>query len=99
MDEFHILPEQFAEMNKSLERFVKVTKEASKQAKILLNAYFGILEPYQLYEMRHPKKKPRGSIRRNKRNEREKKRNGLIVVNMFVDDVYDIMSIEDNKRR
>lgn len=97
MDEFHISPERFAEMKKSMERFIKVTKEAAKQAKKLLNAYFGTLEPYQLYEMRHPKKKPRGSIRR-KRNERKKKSTGLTGVNMYIDDIYDIMAIEDNKR-
>lgn len=96
MDEFHISPEQFAVMNKSLERFVKVTKEAAKQAKRLLNAYFGILEPYQLYELRHPKKKPRGTIRRKRR---EKKRTSLTGSIMFIDDIYNIVSIEDNKRR
>jgi hypothetical protein len=97
MDEFHILPEQFAEMNKSLERFVKVTKEAAEQAKKILNAYFGILEPYMLYELRDPKKKPRGSIRRNKRNEREKKRNSLNRSTLYIDDIYDIMYSKDNK--
>lgn len=55
MDEFHILPEQLAEMKKSL-------------------------------------------IRR-KRHERKKKRTGLTGVNMYIDDIYDIVDIEDNKRR
>ena len=99
MDEFHISAEQFAELNKSIERFVEAVKQAKNIVAAYCNTFFDTLEPYQLYELRHPKKKPRGSIRRNKRNEREKKRNGLIGVNMFVDDVYDIMSIEDNKRR
>lgn len=98
MDEFHISTEQFTETKKSLERFVKVTKEATKQVKKLLNAYFGILEPYRLYELRHPKKKPRGSIRRNKRNERKKNRNS-INGNLYIDDIYDMVSNEDNKRR
>lgn len=98
MDEFHISPSQIVDISKALEKLIKVTKEAAKQAKKLLNAYFGVLEPYQLYEMRHPKKKPRGSIRRKRRYEREKKRTGLTGVNMFVDDIYDIMAIEDNKR-
>ena len=59
------------EMNKSLNQLNKTISKATKQVKKLLNAYFGILEPYQLYEMRHPKKKPRGSIRR-KRHENKK---------------------------
>lgn len=96
MDEFHVLPEQFAELNKSMERFVKAVEQAKKIVMAYCNTFFDTLEPYQLYEMRHPKKKPRGSIRR-KRNERKKKSTGLTGVNMFVDDIYDIMSIEDNE--
>lgn len=32
-----------------------------------LKEIFDTLEPYQKYEILHPRKKPRGSIRRNKR--------------------------------
>lgn len=96
MDEFHLSPVQFAELNKSMERFVKAVEQAKKIVMAYCNTFFDTLEPYQLYEMRHPKKKPRGSIRR-KRNERKKKRTGLTGVNMYVDDIYDIMAIEDNK--
>lgn len=99
MDEFHISAEQFAELKKSFERFVEAIKQAASVLSSYCETFLSTLEPYQLYELRHPKKKPRGSIRRNKRNERKKKRNGLIGVNIFVDDVYDLMSIEDNKRR
>lgn len=99
MDEFHISPSQIVDMSKALERFVKVTKEASKQAKKLLNAYFGILEPYMLYELRHPKKKPRGSIRRVRRKRRElkRKKNGRNRPHYIVfDDIYDII-LDENK--
>lgn len=95
MDEFHISAEQFRDMKMARELLAK----AAKQAKRLLNAYFGTLEPYQLYELKHPKKKPRGSIRRKRRYERKKKRTGLTGVNMYIDDIYDIVAIEGNKRR
>jgi hypothetical protein len=38
-----------------------------KQVYQAINNLVDSLEPYQLYELAHPKKKPRGSIRRNKR--------------------------------
>ena len=34
-----------------------------------LQVLFDSLEPYQKYEILHPRKKPRGSIRRNKRRD------------------------------
>ena len=33
---------------------------------------FNNLEPYQQYEILHPRKKPRGSIRRNKRQQQKR---------------------------
>lgn len=35
-----------------------------------LTDFIESLEPYQRFEMAHPKKKPRGSIRRNRRRRR-----------------------------
>lgn len=52
---------------------------ANSLAKILIEAlkplidFLSGLEPYQKFEMMHPRKKPRGSIRRYKRKMREKK--------------------------
>lgn len=96
MDEFHISAEQFREMKMARELLVKVTKEVAKQSKKILNAFFGTLETYQLYEMRHPKKKPRGSIRR-KRREREKNRYSHTGSTLYIDDIYDIVSSKDNQ--
>lgn len=95
MDEFHISSEQFAELNKSIERFVEAVKQAKKIVMAYCNTFFDTLEPYQLYEMRRPKKKPRGSIRRNKRNERKKNRNS-INGNLYIDDIYGLPS-KDNQ--
>ncbi len=39
-----------------------------------LHNYFDSLEPYQKFEMLHPRKKPRGSIRRARRENRNDKR-------------------------
>ena len=94
MDEFHISTEQFAELNKSIEQFVEAVNQTKNIVMAYCNTFFGTLEPYQIYEMRHPKKKPRGSIRRNKRNEREKNRNS-INSNLYIDDIYGLPS-KDN---
>lgn len=92
MDEFHISAEQFHEMKMARELLVKTAEQAKK----ILNDFFGTLEPYQLYELRHPKKKPRGSIRR-KRREREKNRNSCAGSTLYIDDIYDIVSSKDNQ--
>lgn len=98
MDEFHISPEQIAELKKSLERFAESIILCKNTIMAYCSTFIDTLEPYQRYELAHPKKRPRGSIRRNKRNERNKKKStGLTGVNMFVDDIYNIVSIEDNK--
>lgn len=103
MDEFHISAEKLHEMKVSLGQLAK----AAEQAKKILNAFYGTLEPYQLsffntlepyqrYELAHPKKKPRGSIRR-KRHEREKNRNNCAGSTLYIDDIYDIVSNKDNQ--
>ena len=38
------------------------------RVKKALESLFGELEPYQRYELLHSQKKPRGSIRRKRRN-------------------------------
>lgn len=47
----------------------KISAVISKTASII-GEYIDSLERYQKYEIVHPKKKPRGSIRRAKKNER-----------------------------
>lgn len=39
-----------------------------------LSEFFDALEPFQKFELAHPRKKPRGSIRRYKRKMRGKRR-------------------------
>ena len=57
-----------------------LTDLATSLAKILIEAlkplidFLSGLEPYQKFEMMHPRKKPRGSIRRYKRKRREERR-------------------------
>lgn len=94
MDEFHILPEQFDKMKKSLERLAEAIIRAKRIVLAYCNTFFDTLEPYQRYELAHPKKKPRGSIRRNKRNEREKKSN---MDYLYVNDIYKLLSDRDNE--
>ena len=50
----------FDEMNEAIVRFGKALGEAFDSLLDALDA----LEPYQRYELLHPQKKPRGSIRR-----------------------------------
>ena len=45
--------------------------EAIQKAVKALTDFIDSLEPYQKYEIMHPKKKPRGSIRRIKKERRE----------------------------
>lgn len=92
MDEFHILPEQFDKMRRSLERLAETIIQAKRIVMAYCNTFFDTLEPYQRYELAHPKKKPRGSIRRNKRNERKKKSTSLTESTLYIDDIYDIIS-------
>ena len=88
MDEFNILLEQFDKMRRSLERLAEAIIRAKRIVMAYCNTFIDTLEPYQRYELAHPKKKPRGSIRRNKR---EKNRNSCTGSTLYIDDIYDIM--------
>ena len=52
------------------QQFIKLGESIVKELRQLardLVELFDSIEPYQKYEILHPKKKPRGSIRRNKK--------------------------------
>ena len=58
-----------------IERYCQVFADAGKRIRETLKpfvdsmqALFDSLEPYQKFEILHPKKKPRGSIRRSKKS-------------------------------
>lgn len=56
--------DQFKKIASSLgEAIIKVVEPIAK----ILDELYSDLEPYQKYEMLHPRKKPRGSIRRSRR--------------------------------
>ena len=52
------------EINNALVKFGNKLGEVLEPAFELLIDMFNELEPYQRYELLHPRKKPRGSIRR-----------------------------------
>lgn len=43
-----------------------------------LSEFFDTLEPYQKFELTHPRKKPRGSLRRLRREQRNERRNSKV---------------------
>jgi len=53
------------------EIIMQAISEAIQKAIKALTDFINSLEPYQKYEILHPKKKPRGSIRRIKKERRE----------------------------
>lgn len=54
-------------INDALVRLEKVLNETLSEALKSIQGIFDGLEPYQRYELLHPQKKPRGSIRRKRR--------------------------------
>lgn len=55
-------------------RFEQLAEPLGEMVKIVVDKMQRVLdslENYQWFEMQHPRKKPRGSIRRSKRKERE----------------------------
>lgn len=69
------LSEALNEVSESLCRLGEEMGEFVQTAVEPLLDFFNCLEPYQRYELAHPKKKPRGSIRR-KRRIRDRRRRG-----------------------
>lgn len=52
------------EINNAIVRFVNTLREGLEPALVSIQDMVNGLEPYQRYELLHPRKKPRGSIRR-----------------------------------
>jgi hypothetical protein len=52
------------EINNAIVRFVNTLREGLEPALVSIQDMVNGLEPYQRYEFLHPRKKPRGSIRR-----------------------------------
>lgn len=57
----------FDEINEAIVRLGNKSVEALESAFKSIIDMFNELEPYQRYELLHPQKKPRGSIRRKRR--------------------------------
>lgn len=55
------------EIKEATVRFGKALSESIKPLLDALDELLDVLEPYQRYELLHPQKKPRGSIRRARR--------------------------------
>jgi len=54
----------FDEIDEAIVRFVNALREGVEPALVSIQDMIDGLEPYQRYEFLHPRKKPRGSIRR-----------------------------------
>jgi hypothetical protein len=59
------------EEKNNAEAIWQAIEEAVQKVEKALIDFIDSLEPYQKYEILHPKKKPRGSIRRIKKERRE----------------------------
>ena len=58
------------EINEAIIEFVNALREGLEPALKSIQDMIDGLEPYQRYEFLHPRKKPRGSIRRNRKRKR-----------------------------
>lgn len=65
--------EQFERMIEASKKFAAKVGEALKPIVEKMQALCNTLEPYQKFELMHPRKKPRGSLRRIKRLKREQR--------------------------
>lgn len=60
-------------INDALVRLGKALSETLSKALKSIQDFIDGLEPYQRYELLHPRKKPRGSIRRKRKLREDKK--------------------------
>ena len=65
--------EQFEKAKELIIEFGHAIVEAFKPIIEKIQQLYGTLEPYQKFELMHPRKKPRGSLRRIKRLKREQR--------------------------
>ncbi len=66
--------DQYYDFSAVKESFIQLGEAIGKACNEIINPFveafsklFGSLEPYQIYELKHPRKKPRGSKRRSKK--------------------------------
>ena len=75
MDELNKRLEEFGEtMNEATKGLVEICKQIAEMLNPMADALIDAvnsLEPYQRYELLHPQKKPRGSIRRKRKKRYE----------------------------
>lgn len=65
--------EQFEQAKELIIHLGHILVEALKPVVEKFQNFFDSLEPYQKFEIAHPRKKPRGSLRRIKRLRREQR--------------------------
>lgn len=73
-EQMKILLDKFEPIKQALADLVILVGKAFSEALKPLADFLGGLEPYQKFEIMHPRKKPRGSIRRYKRKMRGERR-------------------------
>lgn len=66
--------EQFEQARKAIVKLGQAIVEAFKPIVEKFQDFIDALEPYQKFELAHPRKKPRGSLRRLRREQRNNKR-------------------------
>ena len=66
------------EIKEATVRFGKALSESIKPLLDALDELLDVLEPYQRYELLHPQKKPRGSIRRARKRGINGKHNNIL---------------------
>jgi hypothetical protein len=66
--------EQFEQAKELIIKLGHTIVEAFKPILEKFQDFFDTLEPYQKFELAHPRKKPRGSLRRLRREQRNNKR-------------------------
>ena len=65
--------EQFEQARKAIINLGQAIVKAFKPIVEKYQNFFDSLEPYQKFELAHPRKKPRGSLRRARRARKEQK--------------------------
>ena len=70
--------EQFEQAKEMILNLSQVIIKAFKPIVEKFQDFFDALEPYQKFELAHPRKKPRGSLRRIRREQRNERRNSKV---------------------
>lgn len=70
--------EQFEQAKELIIKLGHAIVEAFKPIVEKFQNFWDNLEPYQKFELAHPRKKPRGSLRRIRREQRNERRNSKV---------------------